>query len=221
MMRRVRAIIFDLDGLMINTEELAFQVYQQILEPYGQHLEDRHFQEFIGMDADDTVRYILDATQLSIDGQALGRAHLESLLARMRTDLEPNPGLIPLLDELLRRKYPLAIASNSTTGYVYDALAALRLQDHFRAIVGRDQVRQGKPAPEVYLAAAARLNTPVSDCLAIEDSPVGMQAAIEAGIRCVIVNAGWQAAEFSGAFARFPTLVDLHASLDFLLAPSD
>ena len=171
------------------------------------------------MDADDTNQYVLKTTGLSLDRQELAEEHLQRLLARMRTDLEPNPGLIPLLDDLRRREYPLAVASNSPAGYVRDTLSTLGLLEYFSAIVGRDQVRSGKPDPEVYRAAAGRLEMPVSSCLAIEDSPVGMQAAVDAGIRCVIVNPVWQAGDFARAYARFPTLVDLHAALDLLLAP--
>ncbi len=216
-MGTIRAIIFDLDGLMINTELLAFQVYQRLLEPFGGTLGDRHFREIIGLDAEATADYVIGATGLPLDRGTLAGEHFRRMTVAMETDLEPNPGLLDLIDALRGRGIPLAIASNSPAEYVVRALMAIRLATAFRVVTGRDEVQQGKPAPDVYLEAARRLGVSPAECLAIEDSPVGMHSAQAAGMRCVIVNERWEDAAFAPANGRYPTLAELHNSVDRVL----
>jgi HAD superfamily hydrolase (TIGR01509 family) len=214
----IRAVIFDLDGLMINTEELAFVAWLRALAPLGYTLKDADFQAMVGLDEDASVAYIQRAT-----GMVDGHVDLESefhqhMYVLFETELKPNPGLPELVAALASRHLPMGIASNSPQEHVRRALGHIGMAKHFSAIVSRDQVAQGKPAPDPYLAAARLLDIEPAFCLAIEDSPVGMQSALAAGMRCAVVSAQARIdPACASATARYETLNDLHAALEFLL----
>ena len=91
-------------------------------------------------------------------------------------------------DSLALAGFRLGVATNSTLAYTEKVLRAAGLKDNFEVIVTRDRVREGKPAPDVYLAAAASLNCDPGDCLVIEDSAIGLQSAMQAGMRTVLVS---------------------------------
>lgn len=214
----MQAVIFDLDGLMINSEELSLQAWRAVLATSGRRLDDTDYHALIGMDSQATAGLVIRLTGVPLAWDDLARLHWQRLLELIDDQLEPRPGLLALVSTLIARGYPLAVASNSPTDYVERALKAIRLREAFRRVIGRDQVVNGKPAPDVYLAAAAGLGVSPECCLALEDSPTGMQAALAAGMRCVVVpNEHLVGAGFSGAYRQYGSLGALHAALDTLL----
>jgi len=214
----MQAVIFDLDGLMINSEDLSLAAWHQILLPYGKRLTDEDYSILIGMDSQASASHIIRVTGVPLAWEALAREHWERLLTLIDRELSPKPGLLALVDDLVKRGYPLAVASNSPIDYVERALTTIGVRGAFDCVVGRDHVAHGKPAPDVYLAAAAGLGADPPRCLALEDSPAGMQAALAAGMRCVVVpNEHLPNADFSGAHGRYSSLGMLRASLSTLL----
>ena len=119
--------------------------------------------------------------------QGLADAKTEYQIAHLDGNVPPMPGLRELLDEIDRRGLPRAIASSGIRRYVEAVLRVNGLPDRFSVIITGDQVAHGKPAPDVFLAAARALNVEPSDCLVLEDAPAGVQAAKAAGMACIAV----------------------------------
>ena len=215
----IKAIIFDLDGVLMDTERLAFKAWQQELSSMGFILGEADFQEMLGLDAHQTVHYIQAKTGLAWDFQVLMDLHEKLMQSILGEDIEPMPGANGLVLDLFEQGYPLAIASNSSTAYIARALKGLHLDRFFQALVGRDQASSGKPAPDIYLAAAAVLSASPAQCVAIEDSSVGVKAAVAAGMRCLAVPAPSLARdEFSQAIGVFESLPELHTALNVILS---
>jgi len=210
-----RAVIFDLDGLMVNTEHLVFKAYQQLLEPHGLSLSEADARAMLGLDIEDTARYVIDKTGYPGSLADLTETHYRRWLQVIDGELEPAPGLVPLIDYLERSGYKLAVASNSPLEYINHILRAIRLSSHFGVVVGRDQVARGKPGPDLYQMAAHWLGISPSQCLALEDSPVGMQSALAAGTTCVVISPeAFTEPQFAAAHARYPSLIELLDDID-------
>jgi HAD superfamily hydrolase (TIGR01509 family) len=134
------------------------------------------------------------------------------------------PGLGALLDELERRGLPWGVATSSPRPIADVILRGLALDGHCRALAAGDEVRRGKPAPDIYLLAAARLGVDPVGCLALEDSAVGCEAAAAAGTRVIAVGAAAMAAgnptggeAFARAHRRYLSLFEVAADLEDLL----
>ena len=215
----IRAAIFDLDGVLIDTEYLAFKAWQKTLHGWNHELEDADFPAMMGLDANQTVNYIHQRTAIPMGDAVLLAEHDRLMLSVLDGELQPLPGASDLIADLVKRGLPLAIASNSTQEYIDRALKCLHLDHFFNVIASRDAVRAGKPAPDVYQAAAARLGIPPAQCLAFEDSRVGVRSAVSADTRCVAIPGPIaSAADFSTAFAMYSSIPAAHADLDRLLA---
>ena len=98
-----------------------------------------------------------------------------------------KPGLVTFLEYLHARRVPRAVATSTATAIATDLLERAGVRHHFTVIVGGDQVERGKPAPDIFLAAATRLGSPPDECLVLEDSGPGIRAAAAAGMRPILV----------------------------------
>ena len=213
-----RAVIFDLDGLMADSEPLAKWAWNQVLARYGYRLDDRTFREILGMRVTDSARFICERFPLPINAEEALAERDELFLGAVPTRLRARPGLYPLLDELVGRGLPLGIATSGHRRYVTLALQTLGLEGRFQAVARGDEVEQGKPAPDIYLLAAERLGVPPDRCLALEDAPLGVESAHAAGMVCVVVPNQWTASlDFPGAHRVFPSLNEVREALDDLL----
>lgn len=185
---RVQAIIFDLDGLMINSEDLAPEAWDLTLVGKGAVLSREHYEKLVGASHEETIAYVIEQTGLELEADQLDRRFWSVLLERIEVEGEPMPGLLELLEALAERGYRLAVASNSPADYVRQALSILGLDYYFSdCVFSADQVARPKPAPDVYLRAAECLSVPPERCLVFEDSLAGVQAATAAGMRCIMV----------------------------------
>jgi len=215
---KIQAVIFDLDGLMICSEPVAYLVWRDLVESFGSEFSSSEYRQLIGGTPEESARWIMETKKLDIDIAEL----LERYWAtRTRTVIEQvglEPGVRELLADLQALGLPLAVASNSRRGYLEGVLTALEVHELFSAICSFDDVAHGKPAPDLFLAAASALGTAPRRCLVFEDSPVGLEAALRAGMRCVVVpNKELSDADFSGAYASFTSIVDLREQLEALL----
>jgi HAD superfamily hydrolase (TIGR01509 family) len=216
--KHMQAVIFDLDGILIDTEWISYQVWAQIAAEYGGDLTKESYPGMIGLTAEETGEYVMRSARVSFDLAPTVARVWKTVTERINTGIEPMHGAAQLLTALAQRGYPLAIASNSPTGYIENALNGMGLRSYFRETVGIDQVQQGKPAPDVYLRAAQRLDVPPGRCLAIEDSYVGSQAALQAGMRVLAVPARQDRPEkFSSCFGIYESLVEVRQELDGVL----
>ncbi len=182
------AIVFDLDGVLVDTEPLAWDVYCEIFSAQGIALTKEQAAATIGIDMPGTARLLLDATGLTWTPEALLQKHLFRLYERFSVELSPFPGAVELVQRLAAAGIPLGLASNSPVDYVRRVLRAIALEPHFKTIIGRDRVINPKPHPDVYLEACRQLGANPARSLAIEDSQVGLQAALAAGLSAAWIH---------------------------------
>ena len=214
----VQAVIFDLDGVLINSEWLAFKAWQRLAREYGGTLPESAFSAMAGISAEATADYVMQHAGVTFDSNMSVDWIWREMTTLLQTQAEAMPGALALVHELARRGYRLAIASNSITPYVDTALSVLGLLDCFPVRACIDQVAEGKPAPDVYLRAAELSGVDPRRCLAVEDSRTGVQAAAVAGMHVIAVPAEHDPhAGFTAAWKVFPSLVHVQKDLNQLL----
>jgi HAD superfamily hydrolase (TIGR01509 family) len=214
----LRAIVFDMDGLMVDTEPLSRRAWEHVLRPFGVRLADAVYGRMIGHRTGEAVKLLLDAYDLPLTAEEIMNrkaAVLEEILA---DELPVMPGLMALQAEISRRSLPWAVATSSSRRHAENLLLRLGLLNDCHALVGGDEVVHGKPAPDIYLLAAQRLGVPAHQCLALEDSSPGCQAATQAGMVTIAVpNGQTKTAEFACAHHIYPSLLQVAENLDILL----
>ena len=210
----IKAVIFDFDGLMIESESIAYQIWCEVLGQYGKNFTEEIYHNLIGRAPLESVEYLIKVLDLPLAPQELLETYWSERTERVCRDVSPGPGLFDLMQFLTDRGLVLGVASNSPSRYVIEVLEALSLAEYFGCVRCREDVVQGKPAADVYLAAAACLEVGHEHCLVLEDSPIGLQAALNAGMRCIVVpNEDLEGADFSGAEGRYNSLSEVLAAL--------
>jgi len=182
------AVIFDMDGLMLDTESLGARAWEVVAAERGIAFDSAVAQRLIGRTVADCRALMLDhhGEDYPVDALMAGwNAAFDALVER--EGLALKPGLTELLDWLAERAIPRAVATSTRRSQARSRLEATGLWPRFAALVGGDDVARGKPAPDIFLAAAQRLDVPPLRCLVLEDSPPGLLAAAAAGIPAVMV----------------------------------
>ena len=210
----IRAILFDLDGLMVDSEPHSLASWCAILSSRGVTLDRKVSERMFGLRQLEAARMLVEVYGLTDQPAALGHEKEEYQLRHLGGQIKAMPGLFELLHEIERRELRTAVASSGARSYVIAVLRTIGLPERFRAVVTGDDVANGKPAPDVFLAAARAVQTDPRHCLVLEDAPAGVQAAKAAGMRCVAVpNAHTRALDLSDADDILPSL---HAVCDAL-----
>ncbi|HEY8819710.1 MAG TPA: HAD family phosphatase [Dehalococcoidia bacterium] len=213
MPQRIDAVVFDMDGVLLDSEPLHFITVNELLAEEGGVLELAEYLGYVGTTLEDTWADLVRRFRLKRSFEYYRDRYDAEILRHYRDSAVLLPGAAWLMEELLRRGTRLAVASSSRTEWVEVCLAKLGLLNKFHAIVTGDMVTQGKPDPEIYLKASAALRVAPERCLAIEDAPKGVQSAHRAGMTVVAVDTQYTAAlDIPEADARIPTLdhFDLH-----------
>ena len=214
----IEAVVFDMDGLMVDSEPQAHQAWNDVLEKYGQRLDDATYSQLIGLRLDATARLVQQTYALPVTTDNLAEAK-ERRLSQIRALGVPEmPGLKRLVVKIEAKGLPWAVATSSPRATAEENLLQLGLLSRCRALAGGDEVSQGKPSPEIYLLAAERLAIMPKYCLALEDSVPGATAAQAAGMVTVAVPGGHSSAEqFTMADFVFSSLEIVADQLDDLL----
>ncbi len=186
---RITHAIFDVDGLLLDTEPFYTKAHEIIAARYGKVFDWSVKSKMIGLRAEDSAKVLLGTLDLplSVEQYLEQRKHL---LRELFPQAEPMPGAVRLTRHLHRAGIPMAVATSSDR-YYFD-LKTTKHKEWFAIfdclIMGDDpQIANGKPAPDMFLLAAQRLNAPPAQCLVFEDSPAGIQAARAAGMYTVAV----------------------------------
>ncbi len=189
----IEAVVFDLDGVLVDSEPVHFRAANRVLDRYGASISEVDYRAFIGLGEVATWAAWRDRYGLADSIAQLLALHTAARLQEIAAGVPAIAEAVQLVRRLHASGVRLAIASSSTRVVINALLDALALDDVFAVrISGEDpEVRQSKPAPDVYLAAAARLGVPPAACLAIEDSGPGVIAATRAGMTCVAVPNRW------------------------------
>lgn len=191
----IEVVVFDLDGVLVDSEPVHFRAANRVLGRYGASISENNYRAFIGLGELATWEAWRQRYRLPDTVEQLCAVHTEARLQEIAAGVAVIDDAVELARQLQGSGLRLAIASSSTPAVIDALLAALKLEDAFPVRVsGEDpEVRHSKPAPDVYLAAAARLEVSPTACLAIEDSAPGVTAAKRAGMTCVAVPNRWTA----------------------------
>ncbi len=177
----IRAVVFDLDGLMFDTEALFYRVSSEVLEARGKRFTPEIMRALIGRRSAEVAGVLKEMTGLEEPVERLQAEVKERFYAEMDTAVHPTSGLYVLLDRLRQRRLPLAVATSSSHSYADRLLIRHGLRDRFEFVLASQDVTRGKPDPEIYHLAAERFGVPAETLLVLEDSPAGLAAAIGAG----------------------------------------
>ena len=196
----LEAVVFDLDGLMFDTEVLYTETARVVLRRRHKTLSDELVHDMMGRPAHVSLEIMIRRCQLDDTVEELAAESDRVFAQLVQQQLAPMPGLLDLLQSLERCGIPRAVATSSQPQNVDPLLDQFDLQKFFTFVLTAADVERGKPDPEIYLTAAQRLDVPPDRVMVLEDSQIGCQAAISAGTHAVAVPAAHsQGQDFSGA----------------------
>jgi HAD superfamily hydrolase (TIGR01509 family) len=182
----IEAVVFDLDGVLLDSEQLWDAAREQLAKEQGGRWHDRAQRDMMGMSSREWSRYMHETIGLPEPPDEINREVVERLAAGYRERLPAIEGAREAVERLAAR-WPLGLASSSNRELIDLALELLGVSDLFKATVSSEEVARGKPAPDVYLAAARRLGVDPARAAAIEDSQNGILAAKAAGMRVIAI----------------------------------
>jgi beta-phosphoglucomutase len=219
---KLMAVIFDCDGVLVDSEPLHYDAFQEVLRPIGlDHDYERYLERYIGFDDRDAFIQVFKDAQRPLDDSTLGglmKAKGEALQVLISKGISGFPGTVELVRDLAARGIPLAVASGALRHEVGAFIAALGLSGSFQVIVAADDVSRSKPDPETYLKTLSHIKERpgLEDllpgrCIAIEDTPTGIQSARGAGLFVIGVANSYPKDQLSRANFVVESLTDLDA----------
>ena len=180
----IDAVVFDMDGVLIESEEVWDSVREAYVRERGGRYDEEIQRAMMGMSSHEWSRYLHEVAGVADEPDAINDAVVERMLTAYREHLPLIHGAVDAVQRLAAR-YPLAVASSSNRPLIDTVLEVAGLTQSFRATVSSEEVARGKPAPDVYLEAARRLSVAPERCAAVEDSHSGIRSAKAAGMRVV------------------------------------
>jgi HAD superfamily hydrolase (TIGR01509 family) len=182
----IEAVVFDLDGLLLDSEQVWDEAREQLAKERGGRWHDQAQKDMMGMSSTEWSRYMHDRIGLPEPPEEINREVVERLAVTYRKRLPVIPGAREAVERLAAR-WPLGLASSSNRELIDLALDVLGVKHLFAATVSSEEVARGKPAPDVYLEVARRLEVDPTHAAAVEDSNNGILAAKAAGMRVLAI----------------------------------
>ncbi|MCA9928242.1 MAG: HAD family phosphatase [Anaerolineales bacterium] len=218
-MTKREAIIFDMDGLMVDTEPLSHRAWNTLLRPYHHQLTPNLIEQMIGLRAEKSAALVKATFDLPLSVDEIIRRR-GPIYAKIRANgVRPMPGLHELHAVIAEQRIPWAVATSSSREHAVEILEQLNLWPTEGVMACGNEVPHGKPAPDIYLLAAERLGIAPERCIALEDSGPGSRAAVAAGMLTVAIPNGYtKTAVFAHAHYIFDSLFEVKTNLALLLA---
>ena len=182
----IEAVVFDLDGVLIDSEPVWEQVRRQFVAEHGGHWAAGAQQRLMGMSTGEWARYLGEDLGAGLTPETIAALVVDQMKARYAEHVPFMPGAVSAVRRLAAR-WPLGLASSSPPVLIGAVLDGAGLRDCFAVTMSTEQVAHGKPAPDIYLAVTERLGRPPQRCAAVEDSANGLRSAAAAGLRVIAV----------------------------------
>lgn len=201
-----RPVVFDCDGVLVDSESLAWAAVAEALAPFGIEVTAEDREVLSGRTFDDTYTHFVALADVPPPAELWGTV-VRAMVARLERHLEAFEDAEDTLSVLVRRAIPMAAVASSPRERLDLALASTGLGAYFDVSVAGDEVGAGKPAPELFQAAARALGVDPTECVAVEDSPLGVSAAGAAGMYVVaVVRYQWGPDDLASADVVVPRL---------------
>jgi HAD superfamily hydrolase (TIGR01509 family) len=182
----IKAVIFDMDGVISDTQKLHASVEEELLRRNGIMMSAKEITEkFSGVPTKYFFNELFRENKVSADIESVMEEKWKRMAIRARKSVSSIPGAIKLINELKRKKIKLGLASSSKKPYVEAVLSKLRIKEKFDAITTNEEVKRGKPFPDIFLLTAEKLHMIPAECAVIEDAVSGVIAANRAGMKSI------------------------------------
>lgn len=205
----IKAFLFDLDGTLVDSELYHYRAYQKVINSLGHDLSQEIFIHKWMINGQG-MKNFLEKYQIDADPDAMRQKKRDIFVDLVTRELKPFPGVVKLLDWAKENQIPTAVASGSRSDEVKFILETIGLMPYFQVVLGFNDVNNHKPAPDVFIEAAKLLQVEPQNCLVFENTPIGVQAAQAAGMKCVLIPSS-----FSQALKFPPVDVKLNKLTEF------
>ena len=182
----IEAVVFDLDGVLIDSEPVWERVRRELVAERGGHWAADAQSRLMGMSTPEWARYLSEDLGVGLPPDEVAAQVIDRMAASYREYLPLLPGAVEAVHRLAAR-WPLGLASSAPAVLIETVLASAALRSYFAVTMSTEQVLHGKPAPDIYLAVAAKLGHAPADCAAVEDSSNGLRSAAAAGLHVIAI----------------------------------
>jgi len=182
----IEAVVFDLDGVLIDSEPVWEEVRRGLVAERGGHWAPDAQRRLMGMSTPEWARYLSEDLGVGLPQDKVAATVIDRMAARYREHLPLMPGAVEAVRRLAAR-WPLGLASSAPAVLIETVLETAGLRPSFQVTMSTEQVPHGKPAPDIYLAVASRLGREPSRCAAVEDSSNGLRSAAAAGMHVIAI----------------------------------
>ena len=186
----IKAVIYDLDDLMVNSYEIHVRATNLLLKQHGvdaSNIPKEVNRRFVGMRISDILKTIISYINLNVDFESFYKERNRIFLDLVKKELKPMPGLNESLSYYRQREFKIALASSGTKKYIEMVLDRFKIKEYFDVIISGDHVKHGKPNPEIYRLTLNELSVKPSEAVVLEDAEVGIESAKGAGCYCIAV----------------------------------
>lgn len=201
-------VIWDMDGVLIDTGDYHFRAWNEVLNDYGIDFPREQFDSTFGMNNPALIRLLLGRTPESVLLETISDRKEKIFRHLIQDDAKPMPGVLAWLRHLENNGYRQAIASSAPQESIDALVEAMAIREYFSALVSGIAI-PGKPEPDVFLEAAQRIDVSPTRCLVIEDAAVGVEGAKRAGMKCIAVTTTLPATKLAHADIVIDTLTEL------------
>lgn len=211
----MKAIIFDMDGVLVDSEPVHFEATRQMLQARGINYTPDMEGDFFGCTDREVFRRLRQRYDLDEHEHDLADQWIDRVVELLPGRMAPMAGVPDVLERIKATGVRLALASSSSPAVIATTIAGLGLGSMFDASVSGRDVKASKPAPDIFLEASRRLGVPPERCVVVEDSRNGLLASVAAGIACAVIPCpATEGQDFAGAAVRLHSLLELPAWLD-------
>ena len=208
-MRKITAVAFDLDGTTLNSEDLYLEVCSELMRRRGHEYDVETRAKMMGLPPPQAFQVLIHSKSLNDSPEHLQIESDEIFEGILESKLQPMPGVGKLLDHLDALRIPRCIATSSRASFAARALKIVGLENRFNFVITAEHVPNGKPFPDIYLAAAARMQVDIRELLVLEDSAIGVRAGVRANAIVVAVpNHHTIGSDFEGAELEVDSMLD-------------